>query len=413
MTDDMTTLERRLTEELGQMMGRGRSVDAMELARTTAQVADERRWGVSRRSTALMGSTAVVLLFGAGIAATTLLPTSEAAPLPQVGSASIPGVELTTEEVATGLTLVTAADGVAIDGVIDLVVTPEGHVWVAQDGALAERCEVPDWVGPGGWSPPQGCSDQLVRQLGGAGATNVVDMNVLDGAQFDVREDGAILGRDVDGAGYHRLVDGEWVSDEGACFGDHASIAPDGTCWTRIFPMMGHGLIRTDVDGESVELRELPGLSRPARVAVGPDGEVSFLVDGGIAFFGGNGIRHVYFEPALPDAVVTDLAIGPDGIVWVSVNGKRRARVMGWDGSEWITHRASEQLPTWLGTGTHALPDGSILFGGLSAILTPDGLREIGLEAQVVRVTPDGTVWAVIENQLYHVDPYRAEAPSP
>ena len=344
--DDMTTFEHRLANDLNQMAGPGRHIDAMAMVRAVSTQSPTRRFQSMFSATKFVVAGAIVALFGGFLLSGVLTqqPIEEAAPAAASPSAITDLLStLVTEEVEPGVYRV-LDDGAGHD----LVAEPPAGVTVAPDDSIWLLRASQDPVVGTVLDPNHGVD--AVFELGEAGtdpfepsSSDFVDVAVdVDGAAWlglepEMRDgrwgfsspQGSLASVDGDTWATHTWPDGS--ADVGAI-----EATADGAVWVARNVEDGPGpSVARIKDGEwtvlpSLDDPSLEGLYRGAHASfVAAEDGTAWLANGRVPFGGAGapgptGLLHFDGErwevvelPIEGQVHAGPLALGPDGTLWV------------------------------------------------------------------------------------------------
>jgi hypothetical protein len=266
-------------------------------------------------------------------------------------SVDVPAPDTTMQPTTT--TIAPEADAAVVglaDDVAEVALAPDGTLWTATAAGVV-AWDI-DTVSPTVYSEADG--------LGGRSVDHIA-----------VAADGTVWAA---GDGWLTRYDGTWTSvDDDVLaaiddpFGDLAA-GPDGAAWVAVG---GEALVRIDADGATTH--HVPEQARFATpwarsIAVEPAGTVWASTWGaGVLAFDGEW-RHYGTDDGLPSAFVGNIAVAPDGSVWVG------------------------------GDGPYGEPGGDVEAGGIlryqdgtwTVFTTADGLLADGGD---VAIDPTGGVW--------------------
>jgi len=450
---DINALEHQLIDESLRIVGPDPVVDdAAIFTAITATQSPKWRFGSMFSATKFVVAGAIVALFGGFVLSGVLTQQPSDDGLPAIGASAsataqaepteaattepeptsqveaddtttppdlLPRVELDTEEVAPGVYRV-LGDGVRdiTDRVRQVVFDSEGDVWVKLGTGKKNTSNVVRLGEPG-------VSLKLGKQGGELGT-------MADGALVVTRSDDVTRWFDGD-AWRKRLTelseyDRCWLeATAGWSWGRGSAVGADGACYTS------HGgddepLVRIDADGTRTAFtRDELGLGPEQNwvddPVVGPDGsiwaDVGYTPNGmtgifrGLVRYDGSAWSFIPYDgddAELCGACSPGLAIDRDGVVWVgrSVRVADAPPVLSWDGESWGSYLQGEVRLRL--DGARAWPNGDIWFGsdvrwdGTTVSLAEPLLPWGELFLPTPRATaPDGSVWTVIDRQLYMV----------
>jgi hypothetical protein len=332
---------------------------------------------------------------------------AQVAPSPTTRPELLPGVDVVSEEVAPGIYRL-LRDGVhdLTSGVRSVMIGPDGGVWVL-------RGDVDDWY---------------VERLGDPGSSRTLERGEARRLwDFDGTR---ILGSPTTPA---EFTDGTWVEDdspEALCEAfirrvgvGHSVRMGDGTCWYA--GGKPRDLSQVGVEDSSLEPKDL-GLSRHhtfERLSAGPDGtgwstvralppDKSSASFAGLLRYHDGTWTHVPYRASTNSAPARvggtiDLAVAPDGTVWILEAGPTGSVVMSWDGEAWDRYGPFNLS----GSGsfvqfsprplTYFRPDGGIAFLQNGLLFDGKALHLLELPEGWILVPPDGFGWTA------HGDPVK------
>ncbi len=287
MAEELTTALVRRAERGNP---RGATVVLAEAQRRMVAGAETRRWWRSGPAYAV-AAAAVTLSIGGGVLLAARLQVPDTSPimvLPESPTVTMPRVEVG-----------------AADEVFDVALAPDGSLWAAT-GAGVTRWDL------------ETASPTVFSEVDGLGGRSVYHVAVA--------ADGIVWAA---GDWWLARYDGTWtvIGDDllpelPSHIADLA-VGPDGATWVAI-GLGGNTLIRIDAGGATTyhlpEAWQLTTFGGPS-IAVDPSGTVwvSTMHEGVLAFDGE--WRHFGVGDGLPSNIVGNVAVAPDGTVWVGGGG--------------------------------------------------------------------------------------------
>jgi hypothetical protein len=349
-----------------------------------------------------------VLVTGGGANAEVWEPTATDSPDADTTASTtpdlLPGVDLITEEVEPGVYRV-VSDGIRdLSGrVRDVAVSADGEVWVELGTSR-------------NWS---------VVRLGEPGVSQTLGRK--EPWRLGLTASGVPL---VASSGGTKVLEGgAWAKPDSTAYYEcvlplhgRTVVGTDGGCWTVV--NRGDAVLeRIDADGtRTVFTRAGLGLEADQRTGepdVAPDGRILISVHRpagrGVTFEGlleydGSTWSSIPYDGDDTEAVDGGDAVDADGVYWALRGVIGASEILSWDGESWTSHpleleegRNWDLLPVqpwpngivWF--GSDARWDGSTLDAAERAVQWGKGLAPAA--------APDGSVWTVIEEQLYVITP--------
>ncbi len=107
-----------------------------------------------------------------------------------------------------------------------------------------------------------------------------------------------------------------------------------------------------------------------------------------------------------------DMAVGSDGVVWISSMsgpGSDPAVILSWDGESWASHPYESRRSGYPPSPIVPWPNGIVWFGyaarwdGSTLDVVEPTVRWFASDP--VATSPDGSIWTVIDQQLYVISP--------
>jgi hypothetical protein len=352
-----------------------------------------------------------------GASATAQAEPSEVASEQTTRSDLLPGVDLKVEVMRPGVYRV-LSDGEhdLRNNVWTVAVTPNGEVWV-------EKHRIAGYGGPGVDPGDTRIRDGRILRLGDPEkylATSDGDwsLGVVEGV---VRADAGNRGREWDGQGWRRMETDDicgWKGPDGASWLNEEMVRwcsglPDDlrSEWMIVRVTADgtpQGFSRVDIGlGDDVGLDD-DGLSGEF-FAFGDGGTVwaaLFEDDGafvGLAAYDGEQWSFIESEPLPGDRVHQQLAVAPDGTVWIVWDtGRGELTGVSWDGESWGTFGPVSSV--WAGPDIGFAPDGRVWFDPVTFV---DGrsLRQLQIPAsasnddpriQTFSYAPDASIWMTV-----------------
>ncbi len=185
------------------------------------------------------------------------------------------------------------------------------------------------------------------------------------------------------------------------------AIADDGSAWLGMF---SGDVEHVRLDGQNLETETVtrPPLTSVQTIAVGPDGTIwAGSRTDGLARFDGRAWTRLNTPLSSSTPGAGDIAIAPDGDVWVVLVAQRTgpAMIARLHGSEWTVWNQDYGVPSSVGSLAVA-PDGTVWAAG-DGLARFDGRRWVtglrGVALGPVSVAPDGTVMVAGPGGIYRV----------
>lgn len=371
MAEELTmVLERRA--ERGSP--RGAAVVLAEARQLAASPSQPPWW---RRGPAIALATAAVVLFVLG---GILLATRGATPDTVPPATTM--LETPTVPATTALSQIdTAPAPGGADVVSDLALAPDGRLWAATNaGVVMWNLETGL---PTVFSEREGLPDRYVYRV-----TVATDGTVWAAG-------GTWVAR-LDGTAWTDLTTGVFT-DRPSRVGD-LTTGPDGSVWVAAGP---DALIR--IDGEEATTHRVPGQWSNTEpwsfsIAVDSDGTVwaSTMLFGALTFNGEWG--HFDGDDGLPSDVIGNIAVAPDGSVWVGGEGVygdpdgdvAAAGILRYQDNQWTTYTTADGLLSDSGTVT-VDPAGGVWV--VHTAMSPEASAAFGTDLPDGISYFDGTAW--------------------
>ncbi len=296
----------------------------------------------------------------------------------------------------------------AINGIRDLALAPDGAIWVAT------------WGGVVRWDT--GASVPVVYgEEDGLPAAGVY--------QIFVTADGTVW---AFGDGWVAYYDGTWQGVEAHTEMWFDAIAADTMGGVWVIEIDDNRLLHIDRNGtEQISLPER--WDSFSDIAVDDAGRVWMVSgdgDDGVVVYDGSSWREYTTADGLPGHVLSDVDVAPDGTVWISTEAVDHgvpdpgedpnvaaAGVASFDGETWTTYTTADGLASNEGTIAIA-PDGTVWvvhsvpfspWGAVSAVSRRDGDTWTIFDVEGSRRRgavggSDGTLWLGTNNGIVHFD---------